>query len=153
MEGCVRKAAGILLGVVRRLPPLLRAGTCTGRRAARCAPVVSVELCHGAGCGGGADFSPDTSASTSYYSEMSSAGIRAHCLREGMLVVCCSLVFDSHKSSEISYGGRISFNPVSSSSCGSLGGFWVPLTNVSSRSTRLMGPVEFPLLFWGRVMS
>uniref|UniRef100_A0A8B9IG89 Signal recognition particle subunit SRP68 n=1 Tax=Anser cygnoides TaxID=8845 RepID=A0A8B9IG89_ANSCY len=35
--------------------------------------------------------------------------------------VCCSPGFDSHKSSEISSGGRISFSPISSPSCGSLG--------------------------------
>uniref|UniRef100_A0A8C3CSR1 Signal recognition particle subunit SRP68 n=1 Tax=Cairina moschata TaxID=8855 RepID=A0A8C3CSR1_CAIMO len=53
-----------------------------------------------AAAGAGADFSPDTSAGTSFYSEMSSAGIRACCLREGMLVVCGSPVFDTRKSSE-----------------------------------------------------
>lgn len=96
-----------------------------------------------AAAGAGGDFSLDTSASTSFYSETSSAGIRARCIREEMLVVCYSPGFDSHKSSEISSGGRISFSPISSPSCGSLGGFWAPLTNVSSKSTRLMEPVEF----------
>lgn len=157
VEGCVRQAAGILLGVVRRLPPLPESWDVCGQEG--CSGCVSGTVSRRwlwgwrAAAGAGADFSPDTSAGTSFYSEMSSAGIRACCLREGMLVVCGSPVFDTRKSSEVSYGGRISFNPIRSSSCGSLGGFWAPLTNVSSRSTRLMGHVEFPLLFWGRVKS